>query len=461
MACKWPGQINMAISTETDRRDIYNVSRLNREVRAVLEGSFPPVWVEGEISNLARPGSGHLYFSLKDKHAQVRCAMFKNRNRHLTFSPENGMQVIARADVSLYEGRGEFQLIIERMQPAGIGALQQAFAELKERLHKEGLFDPAHKRPLPRYPDNIGVITSPGGAAVRDILHVLRRRYPMAGVIIYPTPVQGEGAAKGIVRALHRANQRGECDVLILARGGGSLEDLWAFNEERLARAIFDSALPVVSGVGHEIDFTIADFIADQRAPTPSAAAELISPDTGELLARLLAIQGKLKTRSEHLLQGHQQHLQQLKRRLPHPLRPLQNIAQHLDDLTLRLHQGGKTILAVKRSQLLALSALINSHNPLHRLKSYRDQSRYLGEQLQSGMSHYLFGVKEKLHHLRHALHTLSPLATLGRGYAIVTSSESDTVIEDASTLKPGQRIRTRLARGQIHSSVERIIADD
>ena len=250
------------------QRDIYTVSRLNREARAVLEDGFPPpLWVSGEISNLARPASGHIYFSLKDRHSQVRCALFRQASRHLRTSPKNGQEVLVKAGVSLYEGRGEFQLIVEYLEPAGAGALQQAFEQLKQRLLQEGLFAAEHKQPLPAFPSTIGVITSPTSAAIEDILHVLERRYAVADVIIYPAPVQGEGSAQQLEQAIVEANRRGECDVLILARGGGSLEDLWSFNEEVVARAVYNSAIPLVTGIGHETDFTIADFVAAQRAP--------------------------------------------------------------------------------------------------------------------------------------------------------------------------------------------------
>ena len=446
---------------DTNSRDIYNVTRLNREVRAVLEGSFPAIWVEGEISNLARPASGHWYFSLKDQSSQVRCAMFKNRNRNLKFSPENGMQVIARANVGLYEGRGEFQLIIETLEPAGAGALQKAFEELKQKLHKEGIFEEKHKQALPTFPGTIGVITSPSGAAIQDILNVLKRRYVKGNIIIYPVPVQGEGSSQIIADALKIANERKECDVLILARGGGSLEDLWSFNEENVARAIFGSSIPVISGVGHEIDFTIADFVADQRAPTPSAAAELVSPDLTEIQERLTNLQHKLQLQTNYRLQQYKQNLIQLEKRIPHPARQLQNISQRLDDMSLRLQQSTKTLFAVKHSQLLKLSGQINTHNPLQRLKLYRDKSCYLTEQLHSGMSHYLTRTKEKLHHLGHGLHTVSPLATLDRGYAIVTEGETNKIIHSANTLKQGQTVKTRFSKGQIYSSVEKIIEND
>lgn len=265
------------------KRDVLTVSRLNTEVKMLLEDSFPLLWVEGEISNLARPASGHIYLSLKDAHAQVSCAMFRNRNTNLRFQPANGQKVLVRARVSLFEARGNFQLILEHMEPAGDGALQRAFEELKNRLEKEGLFDPDRKRPLPRFPSRIGLITSDRGAAVRDVITVLQRRFPAIPVRVYPVPVQGEKAAVEIARTLDIASERAECDVLILTRGGGSLEDLQAFNTEIVARSIVACDIPVISAVGHEIDFTIADFVADLRAPTPSAAAETAVPDQLEL----------------------------------------------------------------------------------------------------------------------------------------------------------------------------------
>jgi len=302
-------------------RDIYSITRLNREVRAVLEGSFPAIWVQGEISNLAQPSSGHMYFSLKDRSAQVRCAMFRGRNRLLKFVPENGMEVLARAVVSLYEGRGEFQLLIEELEPAGEGALQKAVADLKQRLFEEGLFNEEHKQSLPAYPKTIGVVTSPTGAAIRDILTVLKRRYPAAAVIVYPVPVQGEGAAGIITKALETADRRAEADVLILARGGGSLEDLWSFNEEIVARAVYNLATPIVCGVGHEIDFTIADFVADKRAPTPSAAAEMVSPDQRELLSYIKLRENRIIAHMNQTLLRFRQTLLQMQKRiglLPH-----------------------------------------------------------------------------------------------------------------------------------------------
>ncbi|NKB37998.1 MAG: exodeoxyribonuclease VII large subunit [Gammaproteobacteria bacterium] len=443
------------VKNEFENRDVYNVTRLNREVRAVLEGSFPLLWVQGEISNLARPASGHIYFSLKDKHSQVRCAMFRNRMRSIKFVPENGMEILARANVGLYEGRGEFQLIMEHIEPAGEGALQRAFEELKQRLNEEGLFAEEHKKPLPAFPKSIGIITSPSGAAIRDILQVLRRRYPLAEVVIYPVPVQGEGSAEKIIHALQEANRRYECDVLILSRGGGSLEDLWSFNEENLARAIHSSSLPVVSGVGHEIDFTIADFVADQRAPTPSAAAELVSPDCRELLNSIEQSASGLERIIQTKLSNIGQTLYQLEKRLPHPERRLQLISQRLDETSIRLQQAIKGELAHKRNTLLQTSSELNNFNPLQMLTMKRDKCQHLFEKMQSRISYLLEHANQRMQHLNHALHTISPLATLERGYAIVTHGQQNQIVRDAEQIQSGDIIRTRLARGEIEARVE------
>ena len=441
-------------------RDIYSVTRLNREVRAVLEGSFPMLWVQGEISNLARPASGHIYFSLKDKHSQVRCAMFKNRLRLLKFDPNNGMEILARANVGLYEGRGEFQLIMEYIEPAGEGALQRAFEELKQRLNKEGLFEDGHKQTIPTFPSSIGVITSASGAAIRDILQVLERRYPLACVIIYPVPVQGESSAEKIVEALHLADLRRECDVIILARGGGSLEDLWSFNEEIVARAIYENTLPVVSGVGHEIDITITDFVADKRAPTPSAAAELVSPNLSELRNSLGQHELLLSRHIQHKLAQASQALKQLDLRLPHPERQLQGIAQRVDDVSLRMQQAIKSSFAHKRAELLEISSEINHFNPLQILRLNRERCQFLYGQLRNSLSHLMKNATGRMQHSAHALHTLSPLATLERGYAIVSHGDKNTIVRDARHLKSGETINTRLARGEVESLVQKIRVD-
>ena len=319
-------------------RDIYSVSRLNLEARLLLEQGFPRIWLEGELSNVSRPSSGHLYFTLKDARAQIRAAMFRSRNQAIRFRPEEGLQVLVRGRVSLYEPRGDYQLIVDHMEEAGDGALRRAFEELKRKLDAEGLFDAARKQPLPALPARIGVITSPSGAAVRDVISVLRRRFPAIPVLIYPVPVQGKEAGGEIANAIRLASRRADCDVLILTRGGGSLEDLWPFNEEVVARAIHDCRIPLVSAVGHEIDFTIADFVADRRAATPSAAAELVTPDQLEWLARLTQLSARLENRLRHTLSDDQRRLAWLEQRLQqvHPGQYLRQQAQRLDELEQR-----------------------------------------------------------------------------------------------------------------------------
>jgi len=442
-------------------RDIYTVSRLNREVRTLLEGSFPPIWIQGEISNLAKPASGHCYFTLKDAGSQVRCAMFRNRNQYLRFRPENGDEILAMVTISLYEGRGEFQLLVESMEPAGDGALQRAFEELKQRLARTGLFDDEHKQALPAFPAVIGVITSPTGAAIRDILSILRRRYPLAGVIVYPVPVQGQGAAELICRTLAIADERGECDVLILARGGGSLEDLWAFNEEVLAHAIHICKIPIVSGIGHEIDFTIADFVADHRAATPSAAAELVSPDQQQLARVVRSLQERLIRYIKHalLLAGHR--LLNLEKQLPHPARQLQDISQRLDELAMRMSHSMRLVHDRKGRSLLELNSRINSYNPLHQLKNFVGRSSFLEQRLHQAIFNSLSLAQTRLTSLARCLDTVSPLATLERGYAIVTDRDNKNIIRAAGQVRTGEVIITRFARGRIESTVDTILDNE
>ena len=451
--------MNSGITVE--QRDIYSITRLNREVRAVLEDSFPPsLWVRGEISNLAQPGSGHLYFSLKDQHSQVRCAMFRGANRHLRFAPENGQEVLVRAGVSLYEGRGEFQLIVEAMEPAGAGALQQAFEKLKQRLLEEGLFAEEHKQPIPPFPATIGVVTSPAGAAVRDIIQVLGRRYALADVIVYPVPVQGEGAAQQIAETIDVANRRQDCDVLILARGGGSLEDLWSFNEETVARAIHRSVIPVVSGIGHEIDFTIADFVADRRAPTPSAAAELVSPDSASLKSALDNLHSQLHLRITGLLSYHERNVTQLGKRLPRPTYLLQNMTQRLDDLAIRLRLALDNGIVLRGARLNRFADTLRSRNPLQQLAGHRTRCIDLEKQLQIHLARNLEIWKKQLGHLSYSLNAVGPLATLERGYAIVTD-EDENIVRRADQLQKNAEISTRFSRGSVRSTVNAINPDD
>ncbi len=435
--------------------EVWTVSRLNREVGALLEGSFPPLWVEGEISNLARPASGHLYFSLKDDRCQVRCAMFRSRNSQLEFIPENGVQVLVRGKVGLYQPRGDYQLIVEQMQPAGEGRLRLAFEALKRKLHQEGLFDQALKRPLPSFPRCVGVITSPSGAAIRDVLTVLRRRFPALPVIVYPVPVQGEGAAPEIARMLRLAGERAECDVLILTRGGGSLEDLWPFNEELVARAIRACPIPVVSAVGHEIDFTIADLAADLRAATPSAAAELVSPDREALTQELAALRRRLLRAVERQLTRLRHALERLRHRLVHPGHKLRELSQRLDGLGLRLQQAMRRDLERRGARLQQLHSRLLRYSPQQRLGEYRALNRQLQRRLEQAMQQRLERSRARLRELARTLDTVSPLATLERGYAIVTDPASGRVVRSSAELQPGQAVDARLAKGLAHCRVE------
>ncbi|MEJ2455788.1 MAG: exodeoxyribonuclease VII large subunit [Candidatus Thiodiazotropha sp.] len=438
--------------SETAQRDIYTVSRLVRETRAVLEGSFPLLWISGELSNLAQPASGHIYFSLKDEAAQVRCAMFRMKRQQLRFRPANGQQVLVRARISLYEARGEFQLIIEHMEPAGEGALRLAFEQLKEKLAAEGLFDSEHKRPLPEIPRRIGLVTSPTGAAIRDLLSVLRRRFPALPVVIYPVQVQGEEAPRQIVRMLELANRRNECDVLILSRGGGSLEDLQAFNDEAVARAIHASRIPVVSGVGHEIDFTIADFVADRRAPTPSAAAELVAPDQMAWRQRLSQLaQRMVQVQSRHLRQRADR-LHDLQRRLQrqHPAQRLQQRAQRLDELAQRLLRSTDLLLLRHNRRLEQLQTRLFSHSPDKRLERLRISHQQLDGRLRASMQKRLETARNTLAQQARDLHTLSPLNTLSRGYAIVSRQQDGRIIRAATDVAPGEQVKARLSRGSL-----------
>ena len=441
------------------QRDVYSVSRLNREARELLESGFLRLWVEGEISNLARPVSGHLYFTLKDASAQVSCALFRNRAIRLGFSPENGSQVLVQAQVSLYEARGNYQLIVNHMEDAGDGALRRAFEELKKRLHKEGLFEAQHKQALPGLPRCIGVITSPSGAAIRDVLTVLRRRFPGTRVIIYPTQVQGEAAAAQIVAAIQTADSRADCDVLLLTRGGGSLEDLWPFNEEVVARAVYACQLPIVSAVGHEIDFVITDFVADHRAATPSAAAELLSSDQTELDHRFRQLDSRLYRLLRQSLQRHGDQLDWLTKRIQqsHPGHQLQQQAQRLDDLEQRLTRAWQHQCEQRKAGVGTLQAKLRQHSPQQMLQRLDAQARQLAQQLQYCIKLQLSGRRETLAVLSRALEAISPLATLQRGYSITLNKPGGSVLQNAEQTKIDDILETRLARGRIFSQVTEI----
>lgn len=439
--------------------EIFTVSRLNREARRILESGFPLLWVAGELSNLARPGSGHMYFSLKDEQAQVDCAMFRRSNQQLGFQPEDGDQVLVQARVSLFEPRGRFQLIVEKMEAAGEGILRRRFEELKKKLHAEGLFDEEHKQALPALPRSIGIVTSPTGAAVRDILKVLARRFPAVPVIIYPTRVQGEAATAEIVSAIEQASARRDVEVLIVARGGGSLEDLWCFNEEAVARAIYACPLPVVSGVGHEVDFTIADLVADLRAPTPSGAAEMVVPDRDELLRTLAARERQLSTLLKRLWKDYSEEMVDLNRRLRlmHPGAVVLQLQQRTDEMSRLLVNGMRNSLEYRRLNLATATQGLRAAAPLDQLRRRLDRARALAQSLGNATKSRLAATGSRFAVATGNLNAVSPLATLERGYAIVRDAKTGEVLRGVETVKPGDRIEAQLAHGSLVAGVEKV----
>ncbi len=440
------------------RRDVYTVSRLNREARGLIEAGFGTLWLEGEVSNFARPASGHWYFSLKDDAAQLRCAMFRNRNAGLGLLPRDGMQVLVRARVSLYEARGEFQLVVDHLEDAGEGELRRRLEQLKARLGAAGLFAADRKRPLPRLPAAIGVVTSPTGAALRDVLQVLGRRFPAAGVLLYPVPVQGDGAADRIAAAIRLASARNEVDVLVVTRGGGSLEDLWAFNEEAVARAIYECGVPVVSAIGHEVDVTIADLVADVRAPTPSAAAELIVPDAGEWLRTLDGTATRLAASWARRRDEWRQALDWGRRRLAqlHPAALLEQRSQRLDELGGRLSASLRGRVLLASHGLAARRAELLRESPAARLASLARRMAVLVAQLGPAASARLDSCGAALASAARALQATSPLATLERGYAVVTRLPDGRVLRDAADAPAGTDIEARFARGRLRARVTR-----
>ena len=493
-----PPSIQAGVEPE---RNVYTVSRLNREVRILIERGLGVVWVEGELSNLSVPSSGHWYFSMKDRDAQLRCAMFRQRNVTVGFTPKAGQHILARGRVSLYEPRGDYQFIVEHLEEAGVGALKREFERLKAKLATEGLFALERKRSLPRFPRRIGVITSPTGAALRDILHILARRFPPAAVLIYPTPVQGGAAIPSIVAAIEMASARAECDVLIVARGGGSLEDLWAFNDERVARAIRASAIAIVSGVGHEIDFTIADFVADARAPTPSGAAELVAPDRNaclEALARtmerlsacmrreLRSVTSRFQGASLRLKLTHPgvrltqqaQRLDELEQRLTafmqrglrsvssrfeglnlrlklaHPGLRLAQQKQRLDDLEQRLNGAIRGVLHSDRRRISETYTRLVHQSPEHSIREYKMRHGALSGRLGHAIEQRVSRAEHRLNLAMRTLNTVSPLATLGRGFALVKRVADGALVSSADQVAPGDEIEARLAHGTLKARV-------
>jgi exodeoxyribonuclease VII large subunit len=436
-------------------RSVYTVSRLNQEVRILLERGLGVVWVAGELSNFTQPSSGHWYFSLKDRGAQLRCAMFRLKNTGLGFTPRAGQQVVARGRVSLYEARGEYQLIVDHLEEAGVGALQREFERLKAKLAAEGLFASDRKRILPRFPRRIAVVTSPTGAAVRDILNILARRFPPAAVLVYPTAVQGAAAAPAIVHALQLASARMDCDVLILARGGGSLEDLWSFNDERVARAIRACAIPVVTGIGHEIDFTIADFAADARAPTPSGAAELVAPDSVACLEALTRMHGRMSACMRRELRVVSGRIAAVGMRLKqaHPGLRLVHQAQRVDDLEQRLAGAATAVLHTRRHRLSEAVSRLIQRSPAHLAREGGRREEVLRSRLEHAMEQYRSRLSHRVELAKRALDMASPLATLARGFAIVTRADG-TVVSDAKAVPAGEEIEARLASGRLRAKV-------
>lgn len=459
-------------------RDVLSVSALTRSARMLLEGEFPSVFVEGEISNFSKPASGHWYFTLKDDKSQLRSAMFKGRNSRLRFVPRNGLQVIVRGKISLYEGRGDFQMIAEHMEEAGDGALRHAFEKLKQQLEVEGLFSPEFKQPLPVFPKHLAIITSPTGAAIRDVLHVFDRRFPGLHVTVIPVPVQGDDASPQIAKAIHLANhyEADPFDAILLTRGGGSLEDLWAFNTEPVARAIFESRLPIVSAVGHETDITIADFVADLRAPTPSAAAEILSPDQSNWQHQLINTEQKL-TRGMHQKQlGLTSHLNHIRARLRHPGERLNQLHQRFDELDSRLQRSLRQALSepevprlAARLQQAMQRRLENQDQRLFRLRSRmvspaeqltfkQNQLMALEGRLAQGINNIKRDKQFRLENAGSKLGALSPLNTLGRGYSIVTKGDSTTdVVTQFDQVKSGDTITARLLSGKLTATVNNI----
>jgi len=433
-------------------RPVLTVSELNRMARRALESQLPLLWVEGEVSNFTRAGSGHWYFSLKDDNAQVRCVMFRGRNQFADFTPGNGDHVEVRALPSLYEARGEFQLGAEAIRRAGAGRLYEAFLKLKAKLEAEGLFDPLNKRAPPRFPRCIGIVTSPQAAALHDVLTALARRMPGLPVILYPTPVQGSGAGAQIAAAIRLAGSRAECDVLLVCRGGGSLEDLWAFNDEAVARAIAASPMPVVSGVGHETDFTLADFAADLRAPTPTAAAELASPVRQELLLQLGQLSRQLQRQLARKQHSEMQRLDYLARRLVHPAEQLRRRQTDLKQLAQRLHAACRTRLTREHLQLAQLNQRLVT--PRHLIQREQNRLDALTARARRAVENS-FGQRQlNLARLASSLDHLNPEGVLARGYSIV-QLESGAVVQDAAMLAAGDTLGIRFHRGQARATVK------
>lgn len=444
----------MNIFTE---QTILTVSRLTGLVKDLLEDNFCQVWVEGELSNLAQPSSGHLYFTLKDSGAMLRCVMFRSSVKVLRFKLNEGMALIVRGRLSVYDQRGEYQLLVEYAEPKGLGALQAAFIQMKERLAGEGLFAAEHKRPLPAIPQRVAVVTSATGAAIHDILNVLGRRHAGVELLLYPVRVQGVEAADEIAAALDDLNRLQAADVIIVGRGGGSLEDLWAFNEEAVARSIFRSVIPVISAVGHETDWTISDFVADLRAPTPSAAAELVTVARKELRESVAALEHRLYQSTRAWLQLRQRYLEGLQRALHDPLQLLGYQAQRFDDLSTRLASGLRNLLTRRREQLARSEQRLGSLHPALQISRFRQQVQNLSEQIQYRTLQQLDYCGRTLGEETARLNVLSPLQTMARGFAVVERCKDGMIVRSTAEIEVGSQIRLRLHQGTARCLVEEL----
>ncbi len=440
-------------TSDSSETTVLSVEQLNRQIRQLIEGELGLVWVQGEISNFKAHTSGHFYFSLKDAKSQVSAVMFRGHNSRLKFKPTDGLEVIVRGRVSVYEPRGSYQIVAEMMEPVGAGALQKAYEQLKAKLKSEGLFEASRKRPLPAIPRHIAIVTSPTGAAIRDMLNVLSRRNRGVPVTLVPTLVQGEGAAPQIVEALQKAAKLPNVDVIIIGRGGGSIEDLWAFNDEKLARAIAACPVPVISAVGHEIDFTIADFVADLRAPTPSAAAELVVKNTSDVAHRVEGLQKNLILALTRFLRLESQKLQTLTARLVDPKRRLQDLILRNDELHSRLQQAQKTYLSRRRLELKAATDSLTP--PAQLIGEKRSEINMLHLRMKNHVTCLVDLKKQDMHRFMSLLESLSPLKVVERGYSVVTKGSD--LVKTSAQIKKGDEISVRLMKGELIATVKEI----
>ncbi len=441
---------------ELPLRYILTVSELTSEIKEILEEKFPDIWVEGEISNLRIPPSGHVYFTLKDDFSQIRAVLFRMRSRAIRFVPEDGLHVICRGRVSLYERRGEYQLILEEMEPKGIGALQLAFLQLKEKLEKEGLFEISHKKPIPTFPQTIGIITSPTGAVIQDMIQIIQRRFDSVAILLYPVRVQGEGASEEIAEGIRYFNRMKNADVIIVGRGGGSLEDLWAFNEEKVARAIYHSRIPVISAVGHETDYTISDLVADLRAPTPSAAAELVVKDKKDLKRQLQYLEDRLESLIRTFLAEAKADLLARMRILSDPKKRIEDHLLRIDDFIHRARRALLWDFRRKSEETRNLVQRLELKNPLYSLKHFEALISERRDRLKRIIQHMIEMKKQTLQGLIGKLDSLSPLAILKRGYSITRKLPDFQIVKHASQVRAGDRIEVRLYQGTLYCGIEK-----